>query len=271
LDASLRSRGYSTTAYKSLNSAYSNKPTAYQQASYQPHVIALVKDNALMNTKDQLRAMLDAGMSRNPCNSFGESILHLICRLGQDDLLQLFIDAGADLQVADDYGRTLLHDCCWESSPNFHIVTMLLQADSRLLYLQDTRGELPLAYVPREYWAAYVEFFERNKDRFWPPLAVKEGPPPLTMEPPFSRSVPDPANALPIATLKAMASGRVTPKEVLLPTQDGCDGFDDECTTDDEDASSCSSSSGSDESDNCELDEFWNDLRLPLRLSPYPQ
>ena len=78
-----------------------------QLASYDAYLISLVKQNQV----DKIRRIYDSQLiSANPCNSYGESLVHTTCRLGNATILQTLIDAGADLQVADDYGRTPLHD-----------------------------------------------------------------------------------------------------------------------------------------------------------------
>lgn len=62
-----------------------------------------------------LRTM-EAGLSPSPCNAYGESLVHLICRRGDADMLQVMLDMGTDIAVADDFGRTLLHDACWAAN-----------------------------------------------------------------------------------------------------------------------------------------------------------
>lgn len=84
-----------------------------QLASYDAYLISLVKQNQV----DKLRRIYDSQLiSANPCNSYGESIVHTTCRLGNAAILQTLMDAGADLQVADDYGRTPLHDAWYVSN-----------------------------------------------------------------------------------------------------------------------------------------------------------
>jgi len=33
--------------------------------------------------------------------------------------------------------------------------------------MTDSRGAVPLAYVKKEYWFAWIEFLEINKDTIW--------------------------------------------------------------------------------------------------------
>ena len=78
-----------------------------QLASYDSYMISLVKQDQV----GTLQRIYDTQLlSPNPCNQYGESLVHTICRLGHSAMLQILLDAGADLQVADDYGRTPLHD-----------------------------------------------------------------------------------------------------------------------------------------------------------------
>ncbi len=60
--------------------------------------------------KEMIRSLLRLGLSPNPCNKFGESIIHMVCRCGNLGLLEVFMEYGCSLQVCDDFGRTPLHD-----------------------------------------------------------------------------------------------------------------------------------------------------------------
>jgi len=91
LDAMIRSQGYSTRRFKSLQSTYYSKPSQLQTASYHMHLIEVVKSSD--HTK--LAAMIGAGLSPNPCNTYGESLVHMVSRLGDAKALQIFINHGA--------------------------------------------------------------------------------------------------------------------------------------------------------------------------------
>jgi len=43
----------------------------------------------------KLAAMIGAGLSPNPCNTYGESLVHMVSRLGDAKALQIFINHGA--------------------------------------------------------------------------------------------------------------------------------------------------------------------------------
>ena len=215
-DSILKTRGYDTNNYCSLESGYYCKPTDHQKASYG---IALVQAVRTGDAK-LLASLLRAGLSRNPCNAFGESIVHMVCRRGEMDLLQVLKDAGTSLQVSDDFGRTPLHDACWTATPNFDVVDLILRSDSRLLRICDCRGASPLSYVKRDNWSAWVEYLNSRKEEFWPPRDIKavglEGPPALVGEAPHTRPIPDPEDAAPLDMVTMVASGRLGPEEARL-------------------------------------------------------
>jgi Ankyrin repeats (3 copies) len=220
LDEMMTSRGYSTKKYKTLQTAYHNKPTELQNASYDVHLIGIVKRS---NSAD-LEEIMRSGISPNPCNSYGESLVHMVCRRGDQKLLQIMIQNGCDIQVADDYGRTPLHDACWAASPAFETVQLLLDKDPTLLQMTDCRGSLPLSYVRKEHWEEWSEFLESKKDTYWPNLTTVVNGTDATSEAlsafvamnPNSRPLPDPANALPLDLANKVASGVCTPQEAIF-------------------------------------------------------
>lgn len=211
LDRIHLARGYSLENYVSLQGGYHSKPTELQQASYGTKLVEAVrKVDPLL-----LRRLLQAGLSRNPCNAFGESLLHMVCRRGDIELLREMLNAGSSVQVADDYGRTPLHDACWTTTPNFDIITEILNVDIRLFRILDCRGASPLSYIKKENWVQWIQFFHSTINKFWPPrdkVATGEEPPPaLVMLPPNSRPIPDPPNALSIEAATMVANGRLDP------------------------------------------------------------
>ena len=152
----------------------------------------------------KLQSCMLSGISLNPCNSFGESLLHMVCRRGDAKLLEVMLNAGTSLEVADDYGRCVLHDACWAAEPAFDVVRLILnsknEADSNnlsMFMMQDARGALPLTYVHRDQWADWIQFLDRDKDIYWPlvqdPSALTS---PLVYQAPNTRPVQDPHNAL---------------------------------------------------------------------------
>lgn len=224
-------RGYSGRLFSSLDSAYYCRPTPLQQASYGTYITSRT---VLEEDNEVLIRMLRAGISPNPCNKYGESLIHTVCRRGHWQALQILLHYGASLQVTDDYGRTPLHDACWRSSDlstSFKIVALILSHDPNLIYMVDKRGTPPLEYIPKEQRQEWIkEFWSSSEllDRFWPVLrsgpvgnhptlqfsSPPHPPPPLTLLPPHSRTIPDPRNALPIEWAAHVVSGNLTPNQL---------------------------------------------------------
>jgi ankyrin repeat protein len=205
--------------------------------------------------------MLDAGLSPNPCNNFGESLVHMVCRRGDHKLLRILLEAGCSLQVTDDYGRTPLHDACWRADPSFETVTLILDSDKHLLNLLDCRGAAPLSYVGRERYDVWIEFLTSKMDQFWPirDLAEEgeERPPPLTLRQPHSLPIPDPGHALSLDVAAMVANGKMQPEEALFldDSESEGDSDDDSDSDDDEDYSDVDSDDDSD-FDHGEMAEF---------------
>ena len=109
----IKARGYCTRNFCSLEGGYYCKPTPLQKASYGLRVVQAVR----ASNEALLGKLLRCGLSPNPCNDFGESIVHMACRRGDSKLLRVLVQAGCCLQVTDDFGRTPLHDACWASKP----------------------------------------------------------------------------------------------------------------------------------------------------------
>jgi len=270
LDLTIRSRGYSTNRFNTTNFAYSNKPTELQKASYDLHMIDLIRNFK----KEEFFNRINCGLSPNPCNSYQESLLHLVCRRGDTELLKIMLVAGATLEMADDMGRTPLHDCCWRAQPNFEMVEMILDHNKdnvRMFHMADSRGALPLSYVKDpQHWEAWRDFINAKKDKYWPKRNIatdgEQEPPVLTQLPPNSRPIPDPANALAPELAKMVASGRLSPEEATALNSE-----DDKTMTDydsDEDYSD-SEWDEEDESDYSESDSDMDDdleAELAMRL-----
>jgi hypothetical protein len=70
----LSNRGYSTSAYETKNTAYYNKPTTYQKASYGSRMVEIVRRGDV----EGMQKMMEMGLSPNPCNVYGESLVHMV-------------------------------------------------------------------------------------------------------------------------------------------------------------------------------------------------
>lgn len=245
----LRTRGYSTKRFQTLQSAYYNKPTPLQVASHHVHLVELLRDEKFYD----MGMILSSGISPNPCNEWGESIVHMLCRRGDYKMLDVFVKSNCTLQVADDFGRTPLHDACWAAEPCFETAEIIIQADPRLLHMTDCRDSPPLSYVPRQHWSKWNHFLDSIKDTYFPVRDLEkdgeQGPPPLVLEKPQSRPVPDPKGALSIELAGMVAAGTMDPEEAKFLNED--DGSDDapEWGDEDDDFDKTTSHSG-----DCDLD-----------------
>jgi len=161
----LRQRGYETRTMTALGCFYKRKPSPIELSSYDSELVQAVREKDLM----KLQTLSDQGRSMSACNKFGESIMHIACRMSDPQLIGFLIACGARAQVCDDQGRTPLHDACWTSKPNFDAVKHLLNLDLRLLRVTDRRGSTPLAYIPRKQWKAWICFFDSMKETYWEP------------------------------------------------------------------------------------------------------
>lgn len=272
LDCMLRSRGYSTKRHKTLQSAYYNKRTPFQAASYDVYLIGVVRSD----DDATFKKMIECGISQNPCNNFGTSIAHMVSRRGNAEMLQCVVDHGASLQIADDYGRTPLHDACWAANPSFDCVKIILNQDPRLTHMIDARGHIPLNYVREEHWGEFNAFLDTVKDTYWPvdrEKAYKQRHPPLSQEAVNSKPLPDPVNALSVELAKMVSSGRIKPGEArFLADSNDADTevmSDDESDFDDDDDDSDYDSDDSDFSDGYDEDEL-DDLLTDLPISRRP-
>ena len=249
----LKERGYSSKRFKTLQTAYYNKPTALQQASYDVFLIGLVK----RGETGKLQGIMESGVSPNPCNQFGESLLHMVCRRGDAAMLQVLLDVGCSLQVADDYGRTPLHDACWAAKPAFEVVDKIMEVDPRLFFMTDCRGSTPLTYVRKTHWNEWNPYLESKKRTVWPSRGTMEPEedPALTMFAANTRPLKDPQDALTCELAKMVVCGKMHPEEAAMLKYDNeesstADSSDDESSydseADEDDYSDDESVSGSD-------------------------
>jgi hypothetical protein len=201
-------------------------PTKLQLVSYDVHILKMI-----IRDKDEhrVREMLTCGISPNACNKYGESLLHKVCKSGQDKLLQVFLNCGADIQISDGAGRTPMHDACYGSKPSFKTFELLLKQDPDLIRMMDGSGALPLAYVRKEQYGAWNTFLASILEVYWSPRNApsgNQGPPPLALEKANSRPAADPENALSLELAAMVSSGRMDPEDAI-EAQSEADGDDD--------------------------------------------
>lgn len=253
----IEARGYCTQSFEALESAYHSRPSPLQVASYGTWIVDVVKKR----DSEGLKTALACGLSSNACNTYGESLIHRVCRLGERTLLEILLEAGCDLQVADDYGRTPLHDACWSPEPSFDLVELILKRDVRLLYISDARGALPLSYVRKEHWSQWLKFLATNKDVFWPRASSDDQrvPPLLTLQKPNSKPVPAPKVSLSLELAAMVANGKMSPMEAIFLLSD--DSQVEDGNNEDEESDESSEDDSDDSSDNEEVndEDSWNE------------
>jgi len=106
-----------------------------------------------------------SGTRLQTANKFGESLLHIACRRGYDDVARYLLDeAGVTAWVRDDYGRTPCHDACWTAKPNLELMDLLVKRCPEMLLMSDKRGSTPLDYVRRDNWDVWRKFLEDRWD-----------------------------------------------------------------------------------------------------------
>jgi len=126
--------------------------------------VSEVVDAFRRNDLDAIKSFHCQGRLLQCCNKFGESVIHLTCRRGSYDILKFLIDeAKVSILVRDDSGRTPLHDACWTSTPNYDLITLLLEHCPDLLLISDNRNFTPLNYVPSVLWTKWSKYLEEKK------------------------------------------------------------------------------------------------------------
>jgi len=214
----LRKRGYSMRTYPVLETAYFNKPTKYQQSCYGVKVTQAARTGDVQT----IRKLLKCGLSTNPCNKFGESLIHIVCRRGNTRnsyaMLKELINLGSSIQLCDDFGRTPLHDACWTVDPCFHTLSLLLDVDVNLLNMKDSRGSTPLDYVDKDNQRKFIEFLLLKKDVYFPVRDESdvEPIPELTILNPHSKMILDPKKSMSHDLAKLLAAGLIEPEKVMM-------------------------------------------------------
>lgn len=203
LDSTLKSRGYVTSKCSASELGYIKTPTPLQIASFDTAVCSANKpDDA-----DQLRSILQCGLSAVPMNKFGDSPFFIACKRGVTELVKVFIGCGAEVRIADNFGRTPLHHAAWTSPLNFDTAKIILSADPCLLYVMDKHGKTPLDFVPKQYYLSWTKFIDSMAESLWPADADAKQCHPK----PSKGALPDPANALEIKLAEDVASGKTKP------------------------------------------------------------
>jgi ankyrin repeat protein len=134
--------------------------TEEQVVAYTTELVSVARNNDVSG----LRSMSSSGNSLNCSNRFGESLLHLACRRGFEDMVDLLTEQpNVSVRIADDGGRNPLHDTCWNPSPQLHICKVIMEIDPTLFFISDSRGFTPFDYARPEHWSTWKQFLLDNK------------------------------------------------------------------------------------------------------------
>lgn len=205
----VKDRGYACQRLSSSEAGYQQDPTPLQVASFGTEVVKAVNSG----DTEALEAFLDCGLSPNPCNSFGDSILSLICKRADENMFQVFLERGCDLQVSDSFGRTPLHNAAWAGEFSKRMIKLILDHDLLQLMVQDKQGKCALEYVRKEHYQHWISFLKETLDVYWP--LDKNLSPLMTATLPLERGpLPDPINPLSVALACQVASGKISVEEV---------------------------------------------------------
>jgi hypothetical protein len=101
-----------------------------QLVSYDVHILKMV-----IRDKDEHKLRHDLVFL--PARKYGESLLHKVCKSGQDKLLQVFLDCGRISKLATVQAAPM-HDACYGSN-SFKTFELLLKADPHLIRMMDGR------------------------------------------------------------------------------------------------------------------------------------
>mmetsp|Transcript_14749 Transcript_14749/g.26446 ORF Transcript_14749/g.26446 Transcript_14749/m.26446 type:complete len:317 (+) Transcript_14749:323-1273(+) len=130
-----------------------------QIEAYTVTVVSAVRNNDL----ETLKKLHEEGQVLNCFNRFGESLLHMCCRRGFEDMVDYLLDH-VDIRVCDDNGRTVLHDACWNPSPQLKICGRIMEREPTLFFICDNRGCSPFQYARPEHYEIWKQFLFDNRD-----------------------------------------------------------------------------------------------------------
>jgi Ankyrin repeats (3 copies) len=154
-------QGVTASTFKSETwEGYFTAVTADRLDAYRIGVSQAIRANAL-HVLQELHAQ---GTPLDSCNTHGESMIHLACRLGKLEIIKFLVDvANVSIRVRDDAGRTPLHDACWTDKPNFDLVQFILDKSPELLFITDKRSFTAFKYIPpcrRVEWSKFLQYKE---------------------------------------------------------------------------------------------------------------
>jgi ankyrin repeat protein len=135
--------------------------TEAQMAGYSNDVVTATRNNDITT----LRKLSAEGKTLDCFNRFGESLLHLACRRGCNEIVEFLLEQpGVCLGIVDDCGRTPLHDACWNASPQLAICKRILEDKPALFLITDKRGYTPFQYARDQHWHIWRQFLFDNRE-----------------------------------------------------------------------------------------------------------
>jgi ankyrin repeat protein len=107
--------------------------------------------------------LLQAGLSPETTNIYGETPLHWACRIASVEVINLLLRKGANVNDVDGEGETPLH---WALSANRHnVVKILLREGALQLANYDMQTPIDMARESRSYKSAALLFLHRQGRR----------------------------------------------------------------------------------------------------------
>jgi ankyrin repeat protein len=124
----------------------------YQEGPISTEILRAVRKNDLK----ELRRFEVEELSQR--NQFGESLMHLVCRLSLSSVAYLIEEAKLPLNVRDKFGRSPLHNACLAPIPNFENVVLLLKHAPKLVLFEDNKGKTPFDNIPARNHGKWSRF-----------------------------------------------------------------------------------------------------------------
>jgi ankyrin repeat protein len=129
----------------------------YTEAHIPTEVLRAVRENNV----DKLRTFEQAILSTR--NQFGESLIHIACRLGMSEVLHYLVqEVKLPLNLRDRFGRTPLHNACWVLQPNFRNLYLLLDEAPELVLFEDDKGMTPFDCISERNYEPWVLFLSEH-------------------------------------------------------------------------------------------------------------
>lgn len=208
--------------YEALKSGYYSEPTNLQLSScgsYLNDIVCKSRDSR------ELEEYLSCGVSLNPTNEYGDSLVHQLCRRGDEDLVSVVLkcfnkvidmkesprNAVSPFQISNFMGRTPLHETCCSPKTRFRIVDIILRCDPYLLIVTDQHGYTPLDYISIDQWPKWIVYLNAKFHEYFREKSSME--PPLARQELNSCSIPVSQSSLSPEMAYLVATGQLSPKD----------------------------------------------------------